>query len=304
VVPGARGNALGHPRARCRRYERLLAASPTPVASLREAAGSPTTAVSSLREAIGSPAHGGVVIPRVAWRRSATFHSARISERSGSCPRYPLRGWLARFSLTPSPRNHSCSRPSNQHVVLACTSAGERRQPPCVAAHLRVGRLESNGLFRCLHTLRFPVRETTRSTTPGSLSSLRGSLGSVAYCGVFVAKGHCLLPRAAVSSLREAIGSLAHGGVLVARSHSSLCPQRCRRCERPLAPSPTAVSSLREAIGSLAHGGVIVARHHWLPLARRCRRSVNRLAQVPHVGPARKSPDALAHAHGTRYEGG
>jgi hypothetical protein len=40
-------------------------------------------------------------------------------------------------------------------------------------------------------------------------------------------------------------------------------PRRCRRCEKPLPPSPTAVSSLREAIGSLAHGGVASPRVAW-----------------------------------------
>jgi hypothetical protein len=63
-------------------------------------------------------------------------------------------------------------------------------------------------------------------------------------------------------------------------------PRRSRRCASP------------------ARGGVVVARGHWHLRPQRCRRSEDRLAQVPHVAPARRSPSALAQAHGIRYEGG
>jgi hypothetical protein len=135
----------------------------------------PPPAVASLREAIRSLAHAGVLVARShsslrsqrcrrcerpsapsptavsPFRESPRAGpprgpSAKDSRRSGSRPRFTLRGWLARFSPTPSSRNYSCSRPSNQRFqpgAWPCSSGVEVGQ---AQAEPRVGRLVQNPL--------------------------------------------------------------------------------------------------------------------------------------------------------------
>jgi hypothetical protein len=128
--PAGKAALFPRPR-RCRRCDRPFPPSPT--------------AVSSLREAIGTFAHGGVVVRRIACRRSPTL-AERESRRAPLLqPTVSLRGRLARFSPTPSSRNYSCFRHSNQQFqpgAWPCSNGFEVGQ---AQAELRVGRLESNG---------------------------------------------------------------------------------------------------------------------------------------------------------------
>jgi hypothetical protein len=111
-------------RALCRRYEGLLAASPTPVPSSREA--------------IGALAHGGGVVAKVAWRGSPTPALRETPRRSGPRPRYPLRGWLARFSQDPSYRHCSCfSRPARPLSSPTHGGPGVVPPPPAAVSSLR-----------------------------------------------------------------------------------------------------------------------------------------------------------------------
>jgi hypothetical protein len=134
AVPGARGNAPGHPGPvvgatkvpslrqlpRLRRWERPLAPHPRRCRRCEKPLAPSPTAVSSFR---GSPGAGPPPWP-----------CARISRRSGPRPRYPLRGWLARFSPNPSSRNCSCSSPAGKAALFPHPRRSRRCASPARGA--------------------------------------------------------------------------------------------------------------------------------------------------------------------------
>jgi hypothetical protein len=143
VIVVAIGHCLPRPP-RCHHCERPLAPSPTTVSPFRESPGA------------GPPRSPGAKVPR----------------RSSSSTRYPLRGWLARFSLTPSSRNHSCSRPSNQQFqpgAWPCSSGVEVGQ---AQAELRVGGILENPLGPVLRSVLFENRIVHLPSAPSRFRTL------------------------------------------------------------------------------------------------------------------------------------
>jgi hypothetical protein len=251
VVVVARGRWLPRPR-RCHRCERRLAPSPTAVSSFGESPGA------------GPP----------------RWPSAGIAERFGSRPRYTLRGWLARFSPTPSSRNYSCSRPSNQ-----------RFQPgswPC-SSGVEVGQAQAEP--RVGPPLRRRVRPVSSCATPRCDSQFF-RLMCPQRCSIGLFAGAAL--RDSILHLPRRPSSYRHFAALFAPSPS---PSSALRCQiRAVAHSPPAC---RSSMRLLAHP-VLAPWMLYSPgnttRPPRCERFSSR-AQTPvsslrHFGDAHASPTA------------
>jgi hypothetical protein len=259
---------------------RVVPPPPAAVSSLREAIGSLAYRGVVVAKGLGSLSHGGVVVRRIAWRRSPTFPQRESLQALWLRPPVPLRGWLARFSPTPSSRNSSCSRPSNQQFqpgAWPCSSGVEVGQ---AQAELRVGP-----------PLRRRVRPVSSCATPRCDSQFFRLL-CPQRCSIGLFAGAAL--RDSILHLPRRPSSYRHFAALFAPSPS---PSSALRCQiRAVAHSPPAC---RSSMRLLAHP-VLAPWMLYSPgnttRPPRCERFSSR-AQTPvsslrHFGDAHASPTA------------